>query len=302
MQQVSQSAPLFESHLRGLKKIHQGKVRDIYDVDAQHLLIVTTDRLSAFDVVLPDPIPFKGEVLTQISLFWFAKTRHMVANHLSALKVEDVVADREERAQLAGRAMVVKKLKPLPIEAVVRGYLIGSGYKDYKLHGSVCGIALPDGLRMADRLPEPLFTPASKAPAGHHDENIDFDAMVSVVGREYAADVRRIALDIYRFAAEHARARHIIIADTKFEFGVDEAGRLMLIDEALTPDSSRFWPMASYKPGISPPSFDKQFVRDYLESLHWNKKPPAPHLPADVLTRTSDNYREALRLITAEPH
>jgi phosphoribosylaminoimidazole-succinocarboxamide synthase len=299
MQQVSQSAPLFESRLRGLKRIHQGKVRDIYDVDAEHLLIVTTDRLSAFDVVLPDPIPFKGEVLTQISLFWFAKTRHMIANHLSALKVEDVVADSQERAQLAGRAMVVKKLKPLPIEAVVRGYLIGSGYKDYKLHGSVCGIALPDGLRMADPLPEPLFTPASKAPAGQHDENIDFDAMVGVVGREYAADVRRIALDIYRFAAEHARARHIIIADTKFEFGVDKTGRLMLIDEALTPDSSRFWPMASYKPGISPPSFDKQFVRDYLESLHWNKKPPAPHLPADVLTRTSDNYREALRLLTA---
>jgi phosphoribosylaminoimidazole-succinocarboxamide synthase len=299
MQQVSQSAPLFESHLRGLKKIHQGKVRDIYDVDAEHLLIVTTDRLSAFDVVLPDPIPFKGEVLTQISLFWFAKTRHMIANHLSALKVEDVVADSQERAQLAGRAMVVKKLRALPIEAVVRGYLIGSGYKDYKLHGSVCGIALPDGLRMADPLPEPLFTPASKAPAGQHDENIDFDAMVGVVGREYAADVRRVALDIYRFAAEHARARHIIIADTKFEFGVDKTGRLMLIDEALTPDSSRFWPVASYKPGISPPSFDKQFVRDYLESLHWNKKPPAPHLPADVLTRTSDNYREALRLLTA---
>ena len=299
MQQVSQSAPLFESRLRGLKKIHQGKVRDIYDVDAEHLLIVTTDRLSAFDVVLPDPIPFKGEVLTQISLFWFAKTRHMIANHLSALKVEDVVADSQERAQLAGRAMVVKKLKPLPIEAVVRGYLIGSGYKDYKLHGSVCGISLPDGLQMADALPAPLFTPASKAPAGYHDENIDFDAMVSLVGREYAASVRRIALDIYRFAAEHARARHIIIADTKFEFGVDKAGRLMLIDEALTPDSSRFWPMASYKPGISPPSFDKQFVRDYLESLHWNKKPPAPHLPADVLTRPSDNYREALARLTA---
>jgi phosphoribosylaminoimidazole-succinocarboxamide synthase len=299
MQQDSQSAPLFESHLRGLEKIHQGKVRDIYDVDAEHLLIVTTDRLSAFDVVLPDPIPLKGEVLTQISLFWFAKTQHIVANHLSTLKVEDIVADAQERAQLAGRAMVVKKLRALPIEAVVRGYLIGSGYKDYKLHGSVCGIALPDGLQMADRLPEPLFTPASKAPAGHHDENIDFNAVVALVGREYAADVRRIALALYRFAAEHALARNIIIADTKFEFGVDKAGRLMLIDEALTPDSSRFWPMASYKPGISPPSFDKQFVRDYLESLHWNKKPPAPHLPADVLTRTSNNYREALRLLTA---
>jgi phosphoribosylaminoimidazole-succinocarboxamide synthase len=298
MEQVSQSAPLFESHLRGLKKIHQGKVRDIYDVDAEHLLIVTTDRLSAFDVVLPDPIPFKGEVLTQISLFWFAKTQHLVANHLSDLRVEDVVDDSQERAQLAGRAMVVKKLSALPIEAVVRGYLIGSGFKDYKLHGSVCGIDLPDGLQMADRLPEPVFTPASKAPAGRHDENIDFDAMVKMIGREYATSIRRIALDIYRFAAEHARSRHIIIADTKFEFGVDKAGRLMLIDEALTPDSSRFWPMASYKPGISPPSFDKQFVRDYLESLHWNKKPPAPHLPPDVLARTSDNYREALRLLT----
>jgi phosphoribosylaminoimidazole-succinocarboxamide synthase len=299
MQQNSQSAPLFESRLRGLKKIHQGKVRDIYDVDADHLLIVTTDRLSAFDVVLPDPIPFKGEVLTQISLFWFAKTRHMVANHLATLKVEDVVADGQERAQLAGRAMVVKKLKALPIEAVVRGYLIGSGYKDYKLHGSICGIALPGGMQMADRLPEPLFTPASKAPAGQHDENIDFEAMVKAIGREYATGIRRIALEIYRFASEHARARQILIADTKFEFGVDKAGGLVLIDEALTPDSSRFWPMASYKPGSSPPSFDKQFVRDYLESLHWNKKPPAPHLPPDVLARTSDNYREALRLLTA---
>ena len=300
MQQDSQSAALFESHLRGLKKIHQGKVRDIYDVDAEHLLIVTTDRLSAFDVVLPDPIPFKGEVLTQISLFWFAKTQSIVANHLAALTVEDVVEDAHERAQLAGRAMVVKKLSPLPIEAVVRGYLIGSGYKDYRQHGSICGIALPGGLRMAERLPEPLFTPASKAPMGSHDENIDFDAVVKLVGREHAEEVRRIALAIYRFAAEHAGARQIIIADTKFEFGLDKAGRLMLIDEALTPDSSRFWPMASYRPGISPPSFDKQFVRDYLESLHWNKKPPAPHLPPDVLTRTSENYREALRLLTAQ--
>jgi len=222
-----------------------------------------------------------------------------VNNHLSTLGVEDVVADPGERAQLAGRAMVVKKLKALPIEAVVRGYLIGSGFKDYERHGSVCGIALPGGLKMADRLPQPLFTPASKAPAGQHDENIDYEAMVALVGQEHAADIRRIALDLYRFAAEHARARQIIIADTKFEFGIDEAGRLVLIDEALTPDSSRFWPTASYKPGISPPSFDKQFVRDYLESLHWNKKPPAPHLPADVLARTSENYREALRLLTA---
>ena len=299
MEQSSHSAPLFETRLRSLKKIHQGKVRDIYDVDDEHLLIVATDRLSAFDVVLPDPIPFKGQVLTQISLFWFDKTAAISPNHLSGLRVEDVVSDSQERAQLAGRAMVVKKLTALPLEAVVRGYLIGSGYKDYKLHGSVCGIALPPGLVMASRLPEPLFTPASKAPAGAHDENIDFESIVKLVGKECAADIRRVALEVYRFAAEHARARNIIIADTKFEFGVDKAGRLYLIDEVLTPDSSRFWPMASYKPGISPPSFDKQFVRDYLESLHWDKKPPAPHLPPEIMARTSDNYREALRLLTA---
>src|SRR5271155_2180653 len=299
MEQFSQSATLFESQLRSLKKIHQGKVRDIYDVDAEHLLIVATDRLSAFDVVLPDPIPFKGQVLTQISLFWFEKTRHMTANHLSGLKVEDVVSDPEDRAQLAGRAMVVKKLSALPLEAVVRGSLSGSGYKDYKQHGSVCGIALPGGLQMAQQLPKPLFTPASKASPGHHDENIDFDAIVRLIGADLANEVRRVALQIYSFASEHARARNIIIADTKFEFGVDKSGRLYLIDEALTPDSSRFWPMSSYKLGISPPSFDKQFVRDYLESLHWNKKPPAPHLPPDIVARTSDNYRKALKLLTA---
>jgi phosphoribosylaminoimidazole-succinocarboxamide synthase len=213
--------------------------------------------------------------------------------------LEDVIVDAQERAPLIGRAMVVKKLEALPIEAVVRGYLIGSGYKDYMAHQSICGIALPPGLKMADRLAEPLFTPAYKAPAGRHDENIDFEAIVKLVGRDHAVDIRRIALQLYKFAAEHARDRHIIIADTKFEFGIDAAGDLKLIDEALTPDSSRFWPVASYKPGISPPSFDKQFVRDYLESLHWDKKPPAPHLPPDILARTSDNYCEALRLLTA---
>jgi len=264
MQPFSQSPPLFESRIRSLKKIHQGKVRDIYDVDSEHLLIVTTDRLSAFDVVLPDPIPCKGEVLTRISEFWFGKTRHIVPNHLSGLDPQDVVSDPAERAQLAGRAMVVKKLSALPVEAVARGYLIGSGYKDYQLHGSICGIALPTGLRLADALPEPLFTPASKAPAGQHDENIGFEAVVSLLGREHATDIRRITLEIYRYAAAHARARNIIIADTKFEFGLDRAGNLVLIDEMLTPDSSRFWPAESYKPGISPPSFDKQFVRDYL--------------------------------------
>jgi phosphoribosylaminoimidazole-succinocarboxamide synthase len=299
MEPFSPSAPLFESRLRGLKKIHQGKVRDIYDVDAQHLLIVATDRLSAFDVVLPDPIPYKGEVLSRISLFWFEKTRGIVQNHVSKLRIEDVVSDADDLAQLHGRAMVVQKLEPLPIEAVVRGYLIGSGYKDYVRSGSVCGIQLPQGLRMADQLPEPIFTPASKAPAGQHDENIDFAAIVKLVGKDHAEEVRAAALAIYRFAAEHARARDIIIADTKFEFGLDQAGRLILIDEALSPDSSRFWPMASYKPGISPPSFDKQFVRDYLESLQWNKKPPAPALPHDIIQRTSDNYREALRLLTS---
>jgi phosphoribosylaminoimidazole-succinocarboxamide synthase len=299
MEPFSQSPPLFESRIRSLRKIHQGKVRDIYDIDDAHMLIVTTDRLSAFDVVLPDPIPFKGEVLTRISSFWFEKTRHIIANQVTALEIEDFVQDPDERAQLAGRSMVVKKVKPLPIEAVVRGYLIGSGYKDYMRSGSVCGLGLPRGLKMADALPQPIFTPASKAPAGQHDENIDFAAVVELVGREHAEGVRRAALAVYAFAAAHARARNIIIADTKFEFGIDAAGDLILIDEALTPDSSRFWPVESYKPGISPPSFDKQFVRDYLESLHWNKKPPAPHLPADILARTSDNYRKALNLLTS---
>ena len=299
MEPFSPSPPLFETHISSLKRIHQGKVRDIYDVDAQHILIVATDRLSAFDVVLPDPIPFKGEVLTRISAFWFDRTSTISPNHVSQLRVEDVVTDAVERAQLAGRAMVVKKLKPLPVEAVARGYLIGSGFKDYVAHGSVCGVKLPAGLSLAERLPEPIFTPAYKAPAGQHDENIDYDAVVKLVGSEFAAEIARVTLALYRFAADHARARAIIIADTKFEFGVDQAGRLTLMDEVLTPDSSRFWPVASYKPGISPPSFDKQFVRDYLESLRWDKKPPAPHLPPQILLRTSENYREALRLLTA---
>jgi phosphoribosylaminoimidazole-succinocarboxamide synthase len=299
MEPFSPSPPLFETRLDSLMRIHQGKVRDIYDVDAEHILIVATDRLSAFDVVLPDPIPFKGEVLTRISAFWFDRTRHITPNHLSNLAVEDVVTDAAERAQLAGRAMVAKKLKPLPVEAVARGFLIGSGFKDYLAKGSVCGVQLPQGLSLAERLPEPIFTPAYKAPAGQHDENIDFDAVVKLVGREFAESIKRVTLELYRFAADHARARAIIIADTKFEFGVDHAGRLTLMDEVLTPDSSRFWPVASYKPGISPPSFDKQFVRDYLESLRWNKKPPAPRLPPDILSRTSENYREALKLLTA---
>jgi phosphoribosylaminoimidazole-succinocarboxamide synthase len=275
-------------------------VRDIYDVDADHLLIVTTDRLSAFDVVLPDPIPLKGTVLTQISRFWFEKTRHIVPNHLTDVKPQDVVADPEERAQLAGRSMVVRKLDALPIEAVVRGYLIGSGFKDYQLHGSVCGIALPRGLQMAQALPEPIFTPAWKAPAGQHDQNIDFEAIVKLVGREHATLIRRIALEIYRFAAEHARARDIIIADTKFEFGRTPGG-LVIADEVLTPDSSRFWPKDKYRPGGPQDSFDKQYVRDYLEAIKWNKQPPAPALPPEVAARTGEKYVEAYTQLTGHP-
>ncbi len=299
MSQVRSLPPLFESNLRSLKKIHQGKVRDIYDVDAHHLLIVTTDRLSAFDVIMREPIPFKGAVLTEISLFWFHKTQHIVPNHLSTLRVEDIITDPAELAQLQGRAMVVKKLRALPVEAVVRGYLIGSGWKDYQRSSAICGVPLPAGLQMADRLPEAIFTPASKAPAGQHDENIDFATVEATIGKDNAVRMRAVSLELYHFAAAYASTRGIIIADTKFEFGLDEAGTLTLIDEALTPDSSRFWPVQSYRPGTSPPSFDKQFVRDYLESLHWNKQPPPPPLPADIVERTSENYRKGLALLTA---
>jgi len=250
-------------------------------------------------VIMREPIPEKGAVLTKISLFWFDKTAHIVPNHLSGLAVEDVITDRGERAQLRGRAMIVKKLRALPIEAVVRGYLIGSGLKDYERTGSICGITLPSGLKIADRFPEPIFTPASKAPAGQHDENVDFVTMEKTVGADVAKRVREVSLVLYRYAAEHARTRGIIIADTKFEFGLDSAGTLTLIDEALTPDSSRFWPMETYRPGSNPPSFDKQFVRDYLESLHWNKKPPPPPLPDDIVRRTSENYRKGLALLTS---
>jgi phosphoribosylaminoimidazole-succinocarboxamide synthase len=246
-----------------------------------------------------EPIPFKGAVLTEISLFWFHKTQHIVPNHLSAMRVEDIITDPAELAQLQGRAMVVKKLRALPVEAVVRGYLIGSGWKDYQRSGAICGVPLPSGLQMADRLPQAIFTPASKAPAGQHDENIDFAAVEVTIGKDHAARMRAVSLELYHFAAAYASTRGIIIADTKFEFGLDEAGTLTLIDEALTPDSSRFWPVQSYRPGTSPPSFDKQFVRDYLESLHWNKQPPPPPLPADIVERTSENYRKGLALLTA---
>src|SRR5579863_3417941 len=292
---------VYRTHLAGFEKLHEGKVRDIYAVDADTLLIVTTDRLSAFDVVLPDPIPDKGRVLNQISCFWFARTRPIVPNHLTGRLLESVLRNGDELALLADRSVIVRRLKPLPIEAVVRGYLIGSGWKDYQQTGSLCGIALPRGLRQADRLPRPLFTPATKAAPGQHDENIAFESVARMVGESVAAEVRDTALALYNFAAEHARQRGIIIADTKFEFGVDPAGHLTLIDEALTPDSSRFWPADTYRPGTSPPSFDKQFVRDYLETLDWNKRSPGPALPPEIIARTSEKYREALARLTAEP-
>jgi phosphoribosylaminoimidazole-succinocarboxamide synthase len=290
---------VFETRLKGLQRIHQGKVRDSYALDATHMLIVATDRLSAFDVVLPDPIPGKGRVLTEISNFWFEKTRHIVPNHLTDYTLDAFVHDPEELAMLEGRAVVVKRLKPLPVEAVVRGYLIGSGWKDYQHSGAVCGIGLPPGLIMADRLPQPLFTPATKAAAGSHDENVSFAEVASLLGEDIASQVRKLSLALYEFAADYALKRGIIIADTKFEFGLNEAGQVVLMDEALTPDSSRFWPIDTWKPGSSPPSFDKQYVRDYLETLDWNKRAPGPRLPPEVIQRTADKYAEALRRLTA---
>ena len=290
---------LYESKLSGLERINQGKVRDIYAVDDEHLLIVTTDRLSAFDVILPDPIPGKGAVLTNLSNFWFARTAGIVPNHLSDIKLADVIADADERATVGDRAIVVRRLQPLPVEAVVRGYLIGSGWKDYQKTGAVCGIGLPAGLELAAQLPEPIFTPATKADAGDHDENIDFARMCDMVGTEMAEKVRDLSIEIYLHGAEYARKHGIIIADTKFEFGLDDDGKLYLIDEVLTPDSSRFWPADQYSAGISPPSFDKQFVRDYLETLDWNKTAPGPKLPQEIITKTAEKYRQALTQLTS---
>ena len=289
---------VFRTSLRGLEKLHEGKVRDIYSAGADALLIVTTDRLSAFDVVLPDPIPGKGHVLNEISNFWFGRTRQIVPNHLTGRPIDGLVSDPADRAALAGRSVIVRRLQALPLEAVVRGYLIGSGWKDYQRTGSVCGVKLPANLPLAARLPEPIFTPATKAGAGEHDENISFADVEKLIGAPLAARVRDTALALYQFAAAHALSRGIIIADTKFEFGIDASGTLTLIDEALTPDSSRFWPADTYRPGASPPSFDKQFVRDYLETLDWNKKAPGPKLPAEILAKTSEKYREALARLT----
>jgi phosphoribosylaminoimidazole-succinocarboxamide synthase len=291
---------LHQSDLSGLKLINRGKVRDIYEIDDRHMLIVTTDRLSAFDVVMPQPIPGKGEVLTRVADFWFRRTADIIPNHLSDMALADVVTDPAERAVLGDRAVVVRRLKPLPVEAIVRGYLIGSGWKDYQANGSVCGIPLPAGLRMADRLPEAIYTPSTKADIGMHDENIDFARTEELLGPELAAQVRDASLRIYNECAAYALERGIIIADTKFEFGLDEDGRLHLIDEVLTPDSSRFWPADQYQPGSSPPSYDKQFVRDYLETLDWDKTPPGPELPEEIIRRTAEKYREAETRLTGK--
>ena len=287
------SKTLYRSNLKGFPLSNSGKVRDIYDIDDQHLLIVTSDRLSAFDVILPDPIPGKGRVLTEVSNFWFSRCRDIIPNHLSDLAIEDVIKKEIDLEALKGRSIVVRKLKPLPIEAVIRGYLIGSGWVDYKKTGSVCGISLPSDLKQAEKLPEPIFTPATKADVGNHDENIDFETVKTLIGEKIANKIRNISLKIYNEAAEYAIGRGIIIADTKFEFGLDEKNNLVLIDELLTPDSSRFWPIESYSTGISPPSFDKQYVRDYLETLNWDKKSPGPKLTEEVINMTAEKYEDA---------
>ncbi len=292
------TAPFYESNLRSLKLRHRGKVRDIYDIDERLMLIVTTDRLSAFDVVMNDPIPGKGAVLTAMSAFWFKRTRAIIPNQLTDIPLAQVVTDPAERAPLEGRAVVVKKLKALPVEAIVRGYLAGTGWKEYQQTGTVCGIKLPAGLKQADKLPEPIFTPSTKAAVGQHDENIRFEAAAKLLGAGIAARVRDATLSIYKDCAAYALGRGIIIADTKFEFGLDEHGTLTLIDEVLTPDSSRFWPADQYRPGANPPSFDKQYVRDWLEASGWDKRPPPPKLPAEVVAKTAEKYQEALRRLT----
>ena len=289
---------LHSSHIKSLPLLHKGKVRDIYDIDEDHMLIVTTDRISAFDVVMPNAITGKGSILNEVTSFWMKKLAHIIPNQLSDLKLEDVLPDAEERAEVENHAMVVKKLKALPIEAIVRGYLIGSGWKDYQATGSVCGIELPAGLQLSDKLPKAIYTPSSKAAVGEHDENIDFAQTEALVGKDIAEQIRDVSLLLYKQASAHALERGIIIADTKFEFGLDSNGTLTLIDEVLTPDSSRFWPADQYQPGSSPPSFDKQFVRDYLETLDWNKTAPGPTLPDDIIQKTAEKYQQAKQLLT----
>lgn len=298
---MTQTAPLavHESTINSLRLLARGKVRDIYEIDDQHLLFVASDRLSAFDVILDDPIPGKGEVLTTVSNYWFERFADFMPNHLSGVALESVLSDPDELAQARGRSIVVKRLKPLPVEAIVRGYLIGSGWSDYKKTGQVCGIDLAEGLQMAQQLPEPIYTPSTKAEVGDHDENISYDETVKLLGEEMAAKVRDRSLEIYKTAAEYALTKGIIIADTKFEFGLDDAGELHLIDEVLTPDSSRFWPADQYELGVSPPSFDKQFIRDWLSDQGWNKQAPAPRLPEDVINQTTAKYQQAQKMLFA---
>ncbi len=294
-------AALFNSSLSDLKLLSRGKVRDIYEIDSKHLLIVTTDRLSAFDVILPDPIPGKGRVLTRVSNFWFEKMQDIIPNHLANLSLEEIIPNAKERAQVSDRCIIVKRLKPLPVEAIVRGYLIGSGWKDYQNSGAVCGITLPEGLQQAQQLPEAIYTPSSKAAVGDHDENISFEQTIPLLGKEMAYKIKEVSLQLYTKAAQFAKARGIIIADTKFEFGLDDDGTLYLIDEALTPDSSRFWSAEQYQVGISPPSFDKQYIRDYLETLDWDKTAPGPSLPKEVTDVCAQKYAEAEAKITQSP-
>lgn len=294
------NSPLLKTSINSLKLIHQGKVRDIYDVDENHLLMISSDRLSAFDVILPTGIENKGAMLTQMANFWFEKLKHVVPNHLTGIAPETVVKSDAEKAQVANRAVVVKKLKPLPIEAIVRGYLVGSGWKEYQAKGTVCDIPLPVGLQLADKLPRPLFTPSSKAAIGEHDENISIAQVESLIGKEMTAKVAKVAIELYSQAAEYALTKGIIIADTKFEFGLDEQGVLHVMDEVLTPDSSRFWPLESYQVGRNPPSYDKQYVRDWLESIGWDKAPPAPALPADVAKKTSEKYADVYTKLTGQ--
>ena len=291
------TSAVFDTQLTHYEMIHRGKVRDIYAVDNEHLLIVTTDRLSAFDVVLPEPIINKGRVLTEISNFWFDKLSGIVANQISNITLDQLTISTEEHLMLEGRSVIVKRLNALPIEAIVRGYLIGSGWKDYQQNGKVCGIALPSGLQLADKLPEAIYTPSSKANVGEHDENIDFAKTVALVGEDLAQQVKDVSLALYQTAASYALEKGIIIADTKFEFGTDKEGQLVLIDEVLTPDSSRFWSVATYQPGVSPPSYDKQFIRDYLETLDWDKTAPGPTLPADILRQSAAQYQELANML-----
>jgi len=290
---------LMHAEITCLKLLHRGKVRDMYAIDDDHILIVTTDRLSAFDVILPTPIPGKGTVLNAVSNFWFDKLADIVPNHVSDMRLEEAIPDAAERQRVASHAIVVKRLKPVPVEAIVRGYLIGSGWKEYQQTGEVCGIALPQGLGLADQLPEPIFTPSTKAAAGEHDENVSMAQICEIIGTELAEQIRDVSLQLYREAAAYALEKGIIIADTKFEFGLDANGTLTLIDEVLTPDSSRFWPISEYQPGISPPSFDKQIVRDWLETLDWDKQAPGPALPDAIKDKTSAKYHEALERLTA---